>query len=329
MKKRNTLILDKSCINRLLDMKEAMQAVERAFSLFGKGKTQMPAKIYLDLKKFNGDFRAMPAFVEGMGAALKWVNVHPDNRRKHLPTVMATIILSDPKTGFPIAILDGTQITNYRTGAAGGVAAKYLARKKSSVIALIGCGEQAKTQLLAMETLYKIKQVQVWGHQRALVEAFVKSVGRKAYKIHKAKTIKECCHNADIIITTTPSRKALVKKSWLKKTAHINAIGADAPGKQELDVNILKDAKIVVDDWRQARHSGEINIALAKHKITKKQIYAEIAQIINKRKPGRTNKDGLSVFDSTGLAIQDVALSYQIYRKAKAKGLGHNIHLTD
>jgi len=321
------LILDRACIARLLDMGESIKAVERVFSLFGRGKALMPPKIYLELKKYHGDFRAMPVFVEGMGAALKWVNVHPANLRKHLPTVMATIILSDPATGAPLAILNGTQITNFRTGAAGGVAAKYLARRDSSIIALVGCGEQAKTQLLALENLFRITEVRVWGHQKALVQRFLKNIPPKTFLFVAAPSIQECVGGADIIVTTTPSRRPLVKFRWLKKDAHINAIGADAPGKQELDVAILKKAKIVVDDWRQARHSGEINVALSQKAISQGSIYAEIAEIINGKKKGRTNRDGITVFDSTGLAIQDVALAYLVYKKALKRKLGRPIDL--
>ena len=327
MKNRRTLLLNRACIDRLLKMDEALGAIEEAFSLFGHGKVNMPAKIYLDLKEYGGDFRAMPAFVEGMGAALKWVNVHPSNQRRHLPTVMATIILSDPATGFPLAILDGTKITNFRTGAAGGVAAKYLARPDSCVIALVGCGEQAKTQLLALEKLFDIVLVNVWGHQPSLVKDFIAYVGKKKYRLAAARSLEACVQEADIVVTTTPSRKPLVKKAWLKPTAHINAIGADAPGKQELDLEILKAAKIVVDDWRQARHSGEINVALSQKAIGLKHIYGEIAEIINGKKKGRVSKDGITVFDSTGLAIQDVALAHLVYKKALKQGLGRSIDL--
>jgi len=320
------LILDYRTVRRCLDMKGAIRDVERAFRLFGKGRTQMPAKIYLDLKAYHGDFRAMPVFVEGMGAALKWVNVHPGNRKKGLPTVMATVILSDPRTGFPMAIMDGTQITNYRTGAAGGVAAKYLARKDSSVLALVGCGEQAGTQLLALEALFVVKEVRVWGYKTEHIKAFRKILGKKRYKVLTAKSIQECVRGADIVATTTPSRKPLIRPGWLKEGAHVNAIGADAPGKHELDPRILKKARIIIDDWRQASHSGEINVALKKGMIDKRMIGGELADIVNGKISGRTDDKQITIFDSTGLAIQDVALAYTIYKKAKRQKWGRFIN---
>ena len=148
---KKTLILTGKDIGRLLTIKEALKAVEEAFRAYGRGRVMMPAKIYLQLDKYRGDFRAMPAYVGGVEAAgLKWVNVHPGNRRFGLPVVMAVMIYSDPRTGFPLSIMDGTVITSMRTGAAGGIAAKYLARKSSRAVALVGCGAQARTQLEAL-----------------------------------------------------------------------------------------------------------------------------------------------------------------------------------
>lgn len=141
-----TLVLTNKDIQKLLSMKDALMVVEEAFKAQGAGKTQMPAKIYIKLHQYNGDLRAMPAFIETSRACgMKWVSVYPDNRQKGLPTTIATIILNDARTGFPLAIMDGTYITKMRTGAAGGIAAKYLARKDSKIAALVGCGAQAES----------------------------------------------------------------------------------------------------------------------------------------------------------------------------------------
>ena len=126
----------------------------------------MPAKIYLDLPKYNGDFRAMPAYLEtDQACSLKWVNAHPNNPKHGLPSVMAILVLNDPKTGFPLSIMDATYSTSLRTGAAGGVAAKHLAHSKSSVVGLVGCGIQAQTQLACLREVFNIKEVRVWGHE--------------------------------------------------------------------------------------------------------------------------------------------------------------------
>lgn len=319
MRRYRTLILDGATIKRLVGIKDAIKAIEEVFRYFGEGKVQMPPKLYIHLDKYNGDFRAMPAYVEELkGCSIKWVNVHPDNKRKGLPTVMAIIILSDPSNGFPLCVMDATYATALRTAAAGGVAAKYLARGDSRRIALVGCGVQAKTQLLVLNELFDIKQVNVWGLKRAEAAGFIREMkGLKGFKTVVSDNIKDCVKDSDIVVTTTPSRRPLVSLEWIKEGVHINAIGADAKGKQELDPGILKRAKIVVDAWEQASHSGEINVPLRNGELSKRDIYANIGEIVTGKKKARTEREEITIFDSTGLAIQDVAIANIIYRKAK------------
>ena len=324
MKGKKTLILERKAIEKLAGIKEAIGAVERAFRYFGEGKVQMPPKMYITVDKHLGDFRAMPAYVEHTGGCgIKWVNVHPENRKKSLPTVMALIILSDPKTGFPLCVMDATYVTALRTGAAGGVAAKYLARKNSKKAALIGCGTQALTQLAALNEIFRLTEVNIWGCRKGETKSFIRKAGRSMpVKMQAVKSLRDCVEGCDIVFTTTPSVRPIVKSEWIAKGTHINAIGADAKGKEELDPAILKKAKVVVDDWRQASHSGEINVPLRKGTFSKRNIYADIGQIVAGKKRGRTKADEITVFDSTGLAIQDVSLADVIYRKAVRTGKG-------
>lgn len=317
MGKHKTLILEGSAIKQLIGIKDALKAVEEAFRYMGEGKVQMPAKLYIHLDKYKGDFRAMPAYIEGFkGCGIKWVNVHPENRRKGLPTVMALIILSDATNGLPLCVMDATYVTALRTGAAGGIAAKYLARRDSRIIALVGCGVQAKTQVLALNELFNIEQVNIWGLRRQEILRFIRdTAGLRNLKMVVSQTIKDCVKDCDIVVTTTPSRKPLVRLEWLKRGVHINAMGADAKGKQELDPRILKKAKVVVDSWGQASHSGEINVPLSKKELSQKDIYANIGEIVIGKK-ARSNDREITVFDSTGLAIQDIAMANIIYRKA-------------
>ncbi|MDD5773298.1 MAG: alanine dehydrogenase [bacterium] len=326
--KYKTLILERRSIENIINMKDVIKAMEYAYREYGMNRCKMPPKLYLNLDKHKGDFRAMPGYIERLNkCALKWVNVHPENTAKGLPTVMAVIILSDPSNGFPLCIMDGTLATNLRTGAAGGLAAKYLARKNSNIIGLVGCGVQAKTQLMALNELFNIKEVMVWGNKQSFINNFIKNKKKIGLKFTAAKNVKECVRNSDIVITTTPSRKPLVKLEWLKKGVHINAIGADAKGKEELDPLILKNAKVIVDSWEQASHSGEINLPVSKGIISKKDIYADIGEIVTGRKKARTNENEITVFDSTGLAIQDVAIANLIYKTALKKKLGMWVNL--
>lgn len=313
MKKDQTLILDGDTVKKLIDMKDALKVVEKAFKLFGQGKAQMPPKIYIPLPQYNGDFRAMPAYLDGFkGCSLKWVNAHPNN--KSIPAVMAVLILNNPKNGFPLCVMGATYATALRTGAAGGIAAKYLARKDSRKVALVGCGAQAKTQLLAINEVFKIKEINLYDLSHSSALKFKREMrGTEGVKWDILNTVRDCVKDCDIIVTTTPSRRPIIKLNWLKKDVHINAIGADAQGKQELDSAIFKKAKIIVDAIEQARHSGEVNVHLRRKVISLKDIYADIGEIVSGRKKGRTKKDGITIFDSTGLAIQDVAIANLIY----------------
>jgi alanine dehydrogenase len=259
----------------------------------------------------------MPSYLESLDiSAVKIVNVHPNNKANYgLPTVMAIIALINPKNGFPIALMAGSWITAMRTGAAGGIAAKYLARKDSSIIALIGAGTQARTQLMALKAKNEF-----------IAEAKL-MYSEKIEKIFSTNTAEEAVKGSDIIVTTTPSRNPIVMNDWIDKGMHINCIGADAPGKQELDPAILKRSKIVIDDWNQASHSGEINVPLAKGIISKKDIWAEIGEICAGLKQGRMDNEEITIFSSTGLAIQDAVTAELVYKKALKNHIGKFIEL--
>jgi len=328
-----TLLLKESDVKRLLSMDEVMQAVELAFAEKGFNRVQMPAKLYLFFKRYNGDLRAMPSYLEGLDiSAVKVVNSHPENRTKYsLPSVMATLIVVDPRNGAPIAIMGATWITDMRTGASGGVAAKYLARKDSKVVGLVGAGAQSRTQLMALCALYgRLEEVRVWSRTKETRNAFVnemKPVCNNVNRMVPVEMVENAVRGADIVVTTTPSRAPVVLNDWISPGVHINCIGADAPGKQELDPNILKRAKIVVDDWEQSSHSGEINVPLKQGIIKPKDVWGEIGEIVAGLKKGRTSSDEITVFTSTGLAIQDAVTANVAYKKALANRMGQFIEI--
>jgi len=318
-----TLILTAEEIKKIVTVKEVIGAVENVFRLQAKNLTLMPAKVYLPLEQYHGDFRAMPAYLQG-SAGIKWVNAHPDNPKKgNFPSVMAVIIYSDPKTGFPLAIMDGTVITNYRTGAAGAIASKYLARKNARTLGLIGCGKQAETQLLYHNEVFKFEKIYVVGKTNKETKKFIAQFPQ----IPLEKTTHKKVAGCDILCTTTPSHKPIVHAQWIKPGTHINAIGADAPGKEELDPKILQKAKIIIDNYEQATRSGEINVPLSEGIISEKNIYATLGEIVAGFKPGRINEHEITVFDSTGLAIQDIAVAKILYEKAKKLKIGMELDL--
>ena len=318
MKKRRTLLISRRDVASLLTRDACLRLVEDAFRSYARKRAVLPSKLYLTLPE--GDFRAMPAFLESPPACgLKWVNVHPGNSRRGLPTVMALIVLNDPRTGFPLAIMDGTLITQMRTGAAGAVSASYLARKESRTLGLIGCGVQAETQLSFLLRRFPLKRVLVWGPTASNRNQFLRRMRRVAPILQPTPSIEEAVRSSDIVTTVTPSRRPLIRADWVKPGTHLNAIGADAKGKQELDPALLKRARVVVDDREQSCHSGELNVPFSKGLISARDIDATLGEVIIGKKGGRRSSKEVTVFDSTGLAIQDLAVASWIYQKALAK----------
>lgn len=315
----DTLILTRGETEALLDMDRVVGAVEGAFAAYGRGEALMPAKVYLDLPQHDGDFRAMPAYLDG-AAGVKWVNSHPKNPERHkLPAVMGVYILSDPATAQPLAIMDATSITAYRTGAAGAVASKYLAVGSPRTLGFIGCGVQARVLLAAHQVLFSRLELRMADLHADAAERFAREAGGRAVSLADASA-------CDIVCTSTPSRTPVVQRAWIGAGTHINAMGADGPGKQELDPAILRDAKVVIDDEHQAHHSGEINVALETGELRVETIYGTLGDIVAGTKAGRVG-DEITVFDSTGLAIQDVAVARMLYDLARERGAGTLIPL--
>lgn len=308
-----TLILTRKDVQKLLVMEDVLAAVEQAFRDYALGKWTLPVKMYLQVPR--GDFRAMPAATAG-AAGLKWVNVHPENPARGLPTVMALIIYSDPDTGYPLAVMDATDITAYRTGAAAAVASKYLARKDSRTLGIIGAGRQAQTQLMAHQKLFELGEVRVHDRSQDAVARFISLFPQ----LHVKSASAEEAAASDILCTVTPAKAPVVKKEWGHPGTHINAIGADAPGKEELEPDVLNGAIVVVDDVRQASEGGEINVPISRGLFRPEDIYASLGDIIAGKKPGRKDDRAITIFDSTGLALEDIATAKLVYDKAKREG---------
>jgi alanine dehydrogenase len=294
-------------------MADVINVVEEAFKMCGEGKGRMPAKVYLSVEQ--GDFRAMPAALPGC-AGMKWVNVHPRNPSLGLPSVMAVLIYNDPETGYPLAIMDATEITAYRTGAAAAIASKYLARRSPHTMGVIGAGYQAYTQILAHVELFNPISINAFDISRAAVDRLGQSLPHLSIKSCSVQEAVAC----DIVCTLTPSRSPVVKREWIIPGTHINAVGADAPGKQELEPSILKEAIVIVDDLTQASHSGEINVPIEKGLYSADEVYGTLAEVIVGKKKGRTDNRAITVFDSTGIAVEDIAVAKLLFEKAQQAG---------
>ena len=316
-----TLLLDQAAVDANARMDEVIRAVEEAFAAYERGDAQMPAKSYIDLPEYNGDFRSMPAYMDAGdwdAAGVKWVNVHPDNPEKFdLPTVIGTMIYSDPENAFPLAIMDGAELTMKRTGAAAAVATDHLAVEGARSLGLVGAGAQSYTQLEAIAAVRPIEEVVVSDLDEAAVEAFVEHFSNR-FDV-RGGSIPEAAA-CDVLSTVTPSTEPLVSFADLGADTHVNAMGADAAAKQELDPDILLNGTLVIDDHVQTTHSGEISIPYSEGVIDDSNIDGAVGEIAVSEKPGRTAQDGITVFDSTGLAIQDVATAHVVYEHAREAG---------
>ncbi|WP_136717094.1 ornithine cyclodeaminase family protein [Halorientalis salina] len=323
-----TLLLNPAAVEEATQLPAVVSAVEDAFAAYAGGDAQMPAKSYIDLPQYDGDFRSMPAYIQSDdwdGAGIKWVNSHPGNPEDHgLPTVMGTMIYSDPETAVPLAILDGTTLTRKRTGAAAAVATKHLAIEDATSLGLVGAGVQAHAQLEAIAAVRDIETVVVADQDPDAIADFEGEYG-DAFDVREG-SIAEAV-GCDVVSTTTPVEDPIVPRDAVGEHTHINAMGADAEGKHELDDAILLDAKLVIDDHAQCTHSGEINVPYAAGTLTDADIHAELGDVVVGDAEGRTDADGISVFDSTGLAIQDVASAHVVYEYAQDHDVGTAMEL--
>jgi alanine dehydrogenase len=316
-----TLLLGPTAVSESVELETVIEAVEAAFGADARGDAQMPAKSYIDLPQYDGDFRSMPAHVdtgEWEAAGVKWVNSHAENPRRHgLPTVMGTMVYSDPETAVPLALLDGTTLTRLRTGAAAAVATRHLAPTDASSLGLVGAGVQSHTQLEAIAQVRDIRTVVVTDVDEAAVETFQAQFD-PAFDV-RAGSVEEAAA-CDVVSTTTPVREPVVER--VGESTHVNAMGADAAGKQELRGEILRDGTLVVDDREQCIHSGEMNVPYSEGLLTEDDIHADLGDVVTDRLSDPPDPDDVTVFDSTGLAIQDIAAAHAVYERATAEGRG-------
>lgn len=324
------LVLSKKDVTSCLSMKTTIQAVKEAYIAFAENRVQMPPVMHLDVPMYNGEVDIKSGYVEDFGLiGTKIASGYYDNHKLGLPPGIAVIILLDLKTSMPLAILDGTFITAYRTGAAGAVAASVLAREDSTRVGVIGAGTQGRMQVLALREIFALHEVRVWDIDKERGKRYSREMSELlGIKVEYCTNPEVVVREADIIVTVTPSKKALVQDDWIQLGMHINAIGADGPGKQELDPRIVKRAdRIVVDSLKQCRVIGEIQHAFKQGLIQEQDVHAEIGQILIGQKEGRESQQEITLFDSTGLAVQDIAAAQIVYRLALKKGIGNWIHL--
>jgi ornithine cyclodeaminase/alanine dehydrogenase len=309
-------------MREVLSMGAAIGAMEGVFAAMARGEARMPPKVYIQLEEFGGDFRAMPASM-GEVAGVKWINAHPQNLSRHqLPSVLAIYLLNDARNGYPLAIMDATGLTSYRTAAAAAVATRHLAKKEVKTLGIIGCGTQAAYHVEAVCQVRTFEEVRLYDLDAKKAESLASSLKEAP---SRAASLEETC-GSDVLCTLTPSTSPVVQKAWVRPGAHINAMGADGPGKQELDPAILDEASVFVDERAQAFHGGEINVPIATERFSAEKIAGTLGSVVIGAKSGRKGNE-ITIFDSTGLALQDLALAKIAYDAAKSRNIGEEIDL--
>jgi alanine dehydrogenase len=271
----------------------------------------------------------MPAYLRSMDAlGTKLVTTHLENSKFNLPTVIGTIILNDPETGIPIAILDGTYITAMRTGAAGAVGAKYLSREDSSTVTIIGTGVQGRSQLIALCEVRPIEKVFAFDVDKKRCQDYVKEMKKRVNaEISSIENVEDAVGRSDIVITATPSKDPVLKGDWIVEGCHITGIGSHSPDARELDENVItKASKIVLDTW-DAKKVGDLAYPISKGLLKEQDIYSDIGTIVAGKKPGRTSSKEVTIFKSVGTAVADVSTALRSYRLAKRLGIGKSIDL--
>lgn len=320
-----TLLLKKSDVLKLLDIKEVIASVEEGYKAYCSGQVTQPDIVSVEIPEHNGEMDIKSGYSKNTQIiSVKCASGFYDNQKKtELPNSMSTVLLFDGSTGFPLCIMDGSLITGYRTGAAGAVSARVLARKDAKDVAVIGTGEQARMQILALNAVLPVERILVWGRSAEQLSVYRREMEEAVgCKVEICAEPEAAVKTADIIITTTPSKTPIVKKEWIRPGSHIIAVGADMEGKQELDAAIFQGAKVVVDNRSQCMTRGETQNPLKQEIISQEEIHCEIGEILLGRKPGRENDAEITIFDATGMAVQDNVTAAKIYERAIALKLG-------
>jgi len=324
-----TLVLSRSDVQALLTLPDCIAAVEDAFRLHAEGRTFGPG--VLAVHATDGSFHVKAA---GLVGARRWfaakTNANfPDNlARFGRPTIQGTVVLSDAEHGEPLAIMESGSITALRTGAATAVAAKYLARPESRVATIVGCGVQGQIQLAAIAAVLPLARVWLVDADRSRAKDLA-ARGEQTLPLDAEVTtnLKDALRDSDVCVTCTPSRQAFLMRAHVRPGTFIAAVGADNQGKQELEPALVAASTLVVDVMEQCAEIGELQHVLAASLMTREQVHAELADVVAGRRPGRTRADEITVFDSSGTALQDVAAAVAVYENARRSGRGTEVKL--
>ncbi|HJU55640.1 MAG TPA: ornithine cyclodeaminase family protein [Pyrinomonadaceae bacterium] len=324
MKPIGTLLLRRADVAAVLGIEECIAAIEQVFRLQGEGKTEPPGVLGVHAR--GGGFHIKAGWLElsrPYFAAKTNANFHDNVRRFNLPLIQGVVLLCDALNGYPLAVMDSIEITIQRTGAATAVAAKHLARPDSKVVTVAGCGNQGRISLRALKRVLPLEKAFAYDRDEAQAASLAQELaGELRIEVEATNDLERAVGRSDIVVTCTPSRQAFLRSDWVAPGTFVAAVGADSAEKQELEPTLTARSRLVCDLVEQCAGIGELRYALDAGLLTRGQVHAELGEVVAGVKPGRMSPEETIVFDSTGMALQDVVAAAAVYEKAVALGRG-------
>jgi alanine dehydrogenase len=323
-------ILSRQDVRQALPMRQAIEAVKRAFAQLSTGQANVPLRVALDVPRHNGVTLFMPGYLSADDQmAVKIVSVFNDNPSQGLPLIHALVIVVDATTGSPTAVMDGAYLTALRTGAASGAATDLLARPDAHTAAIFGAGAQGRTQLEAVCAVRPIHQAWVYDVAPRQAAAYAEEMSQRlSLPVRVAETPAQAVRQADVICTATTATSPVFADADVPPGTHVNAVGAYTPHMQEVPPETVLRARVVIDHRESSlAEAGDLLIPIAQGLMTEDHIYAELGEIAAGSKSGRASPDEITLFKSVGVAVQDVAAASAVLEAAQRLGLGAKIAL--
>jgi alanine dehydrogenase len=324
MKPNGTLLLSRKEVASLLDLGDYIEVVEKAFRAYAMGETLSLGLLHVDTP--DGEFHIKAGGIKEprVYCGLKMNGGFFNNQSRFgLPNIQGTIALYDGENGYPLAFMDSIEITINRTGATTAVAAKYLARSDSRVATICGCGNQGRVQLRFLREVLPIETVYAYDLQEGIAESYAEEMGTDlGIMVTPVDDLASAVGASDVCVTCTPSKEFFLEQQWVPAGAFVAAVGADSPGKQEIDPRLMASSTVIVDILEQCANVGELHHAIAAGLMEDDDVHAELGEIIAGQRPGRTSDDEVTIFDATGTGLQDAAGAAAAYERAIADGMG-------
>jgi alanine dehydrogenase len=321
---RETLVLTRSDTAALLGWDECIAAMEQAFRLHAEGRSLPPG--VLGVKAPGGGFHTKAAGLP-LGRPYYAVKTNAnfmDNPARHgLPAIQGVLVLFDAENGFPLAVVDSIEVTIRRTASATALAAKHLARPDASAVAVAGCGNQGRAQLRALARMLPLRHAYAYDADAGRARSYAREMSAAlGFDVVAVETVSEAAAHSDVVVTCTPSRRPLLLAEHVRPGTFVAAVGADSADKQELEPRLMAAGVVVADILEQCAAIGDLHHAITAGVLTKDTVHAELADVVVGRKPGRRSADEITIFDSTGTALQDVAAAAVVYEEATERGIG-------